>query len=167
MVILFGSLAGVGAVLLLVGLLTGFDLDLPGGDSGILSLPAIGAFCAGSGIAGLVLVNTGSAMPALWAGLAGVVAWLPVAVVGRALRRTEDGLSGVEKHEFVGTIVEVVHPVRGSEEGLGDVVVRGEQMRKRLIGVGDETLVAGSKAVVVDIADNGSLVVDAAPEWID
>lgn len=169
MELLFVVAAGLGVVFLLLGLLTGTDFAADLGSDAI-SMPVVGAFLAAGGVTGLVLTTGGSALPIALAAAAGVgaVASVPVSYVSRRLRRTEDSAAAITSAGFVGAFGEIVHPASMSNDGMADVIIDGERYRKRVRPAHEtpDPLAVGSRVIVVDTDEDGTLLVDASPDWL-
>lgn len=169
MELLFVIAAGLGVVFLLLGLLTGTDFAADLGSDAI-SMPVVGAFLAAGGVTGLVLTTGGTALAATVAIAAGVgaVSAVPVSYVSRRLRRTEDSSAAITSAGFVGAFGEIVHPASMSTDGMADVVIDGERYRKRVRPAHEspDVLAVGSRVIVVDTTGDGTLLVDASPDWL-
>ena len=169
MELLFVIAAGLGVVFLLLGLLTGTDFAADLGSDAI-SMPVVGAFLAAGGATGLVLTSGGTALPVALAiaGGVGVVGSVPVSYVSRRLRRTEDSTAAIPSAGFVGAFGEIVHPASMTNDGMADVVIAGERYRKRVRPAHEtsESLSVGSRIIVVDAIDDGTLLVDVSPDWL-
>jgi len=162
-VAVFIVVGALGVLLIVIALVLGDLVDglLPdvslGDSGGLFSTEVIGAFLAGFGLAGALLVGSlGAALAAAAGAGAGAVLGASAFAFSRALIRMPTDPTP-RTTDLVGAIGTVITRIPAA--GLGEVSILAHGQRVKLSARADEPIAAGASVVVVDVTSPTSVVV--------